>query len=403
MATTRILESSDQLVTQFQRCCRSYRTLDIAVAWCGDPKKTLPFQLLAPIGSRITAIVGISFHQTHPNAIEWFMDLGADIRVFKQKGPTFHPKIYCFRKRNQYALFVGSSNLTYSGFYANYETNCLIEGSVTERTPNHITPIHSLMEKWRTDDYSFSPTKQWLRGYRNRHRRAIEKQRELSVSTHSLSDEDIPEAAWLQTAGWDIYYEKVVEGLNRLGSGEKHQKLLDLVAQHLEPPWTRRHFNNEENRRLIGGYKPYGWFGHLGASGDFKRMLKNGTVHEQRTIARTINAITNLKAPVPYDQLAQHLNALLLLGPTMKVWSRLLCIVRPGIYCTVASPSVRKNLSAALGVSKNRFERVDGYVDLLRRIHASPWYSAAEPTDDAQRSIWRRRVAFLDAIFYEEQ
>ena len=260
-----------------------------------------------------------------------------------------------------------------------------------------------MMEKWRTNECSFSPTKQWLRGYRNRHRLAIEKQREISVPTHPLSDEDIPAAAWLQTADWNTYYGKVVAGLIRLGGGQGHQDLLDLVAKHLEPPWTRRHFNNEENRRLIGGYKPYGWFGNLGASGNFKRMLKNGTVHEQRTIARNINAIANLKTPIPYDQLAQHLNALLLLGPTMNVWSRLLCIVRPGIYCTVASPSVRTNLSAALEISKSRFERVDGYVDLLRRIHASPWYGAAEPTDHAQRAIWRRRAAFLDTIFYEER
>ena len=403
MATTRILESSPQFVTAFQRCCRSYRTLDIAVAWCGNPKKTLPFQLLATVGSRITIVVGTSFHQTHPDAIKWFIDLGANIRIFRDKGPTFHPKIYFFRNRNQYALFIGSSNFTYSGFYANHETNCLIEGRVTEKTSHHITSIQSMMEKWHTSDWSFSPTNQWLRGYRIRHRQAIKKQRELNIPTHPLSDEDIPSATWLQTADWNIYYENVVAGLNRLGGGKEHHDLLDLVAQHLEPPWTRRHFNSDLNRRLIGGYKPYGWFGHVGASGNFKRMLKNGTVHEQRTIARSINAIASLQTPIPYDQLAQHLNSLFLLGPTMKVWSRLLCIVRPGTYCTVASPSVRANLSAALGIAKSRFEKVDGYVELLRRIHASPWYITAEPTDHAQRIIWQRRAAFLDAIFYEEE
>ena len=260
-----------------------------------------------------------------------------------------------------------------------------------------------MMAKWRTSECSFVPTRHWLGGYRERHRRTMEKQRKLAVATHPISDEDIPAGAWLQAADWNTYYENVVAGLNRLDAGDEHQNLLDLVSQHLEPLWTRRHFNNEENRRLIGGYKPYGWFGHLGASGNFKRILKNGTLHEQRTIARSINAIANLAAPVPYDRLAQHLNALLLLGPTMYVWSRLLCIVRPGIYCTVASPSVRTNLSAALKIPNNRFKSVDGYVDLLSRIHASPWYNAPEPTDDAQRTIWRRRAAFLYAIFYEEK
>ena len=348
-------------------------------------------------------MVGISFHQTHPDGIKWFLDHDAAIRIFKSKGSTFHPKIYFFRNRNEFALFVGSSNLTYSGFYANHETNCLIEGKVTGQTPDHITSIQSMMEKWRTSDWSFSPTLPWLRGYRIRHRRAIEKQRKLKIPTHPLSDEDIPPASWLQVADWEVFYENVVAGLNRLGGGQAHHNILNLAAQLLQPPWTRRHFRNEENRRLIGGYGPYGWFGHVGAAGEFRRILKNGTVREQRTIARNINAIANLQPPVPYDQLAQHLGALVGLGLTMKVWSRLLCIVRPGIYCTVASPSVRTNLSAALGIPKSRFETVDGYVALLRWIHASPWYNATEPVDHAQGSIWQRRAAFLDAIFYEEQ
>ena len=197
--------------------------------------------------------------------------------------------------------------------------------------------------------------------------------------------------------------ESVVSGLNRLGGGQAHHEILDLSAQLLEPPWTRRHFSNDENRRLIGGYGSYGWFGHVGAAGEFRRMLKNGTVNEQRTIARNMNAIASFQTPIPYDQLAQHLRELVRLGLTMKVWSRLLCIVRPGIYCTVASPSVRTNLSAALRIPKNSFETVDGYVTLLRWIHASPWYNATEPPDEIEVSIWRRRAAFLDAIFYEEQ
>ena len=178
MTTTRILESSAQFVAEFQRCSKTYHSLDIAVAWCGDPKNRLPYQLLAHFGSRISAVVGVSFHQTHPNGIKWFLDHNAAIRIFKPEGQTFHPKIYLFPNENEYALFVGSSNLTFSGFCANHETNCLIEEKRTGEMPDNITSIQSMMETWRTDDCSFLPTVQWLIGYRARHRRAIEKQQD---------------------------------------------------------------------------------------------------------------------------------------------------------------------------------------------------------------------------------
>ncbi len=85
----------------------------------------------------------------------------------------------------------------------------------------------------------------------------------------------------------------------------------------------------------------------------------------------------------------------------MKVWGRLLCIVRPDVYCTVASPSVRTNLSKTLTVAQKDFERPEGYILLLKLIHASPWFNSIEPKDTIEADVWARRVAFMDAIFYK--
>ena len=128
MTTTTVLGTASQFMTEFQRCCRDYTSLDIAVAWCGSPKTILPHQLIRPLASNLRALVGVSFHHTHPDAIEWLIGVGADLRIVRHAGPVFHPKIYLFRKGRAYALFVGSSNFTYSGFTQNHETNCLIEG-----------------------------------------------------------------------------------------------------------------------------------------------------------------------------------------------------------------------------------------------------------------------------------
>ena len=401
MTTTRILDSSSQFVTEFKRCCEKYKSLDIDVAWCGDPKKKLPFQHLKPLGKNINILVGISFYHTHPEAIKWFMNTGSNIRIVKDSGPVFHPKIYLFRRDREYALFVGSSNFTYSGFYINHETNCLIEGRVYKKTTNHIAVIEAMMKRWRDDRFSFQPTANWLRGYRIRYRRAMEKQRRQKISVQPISDENTPDASWVRVGDWNVYYDNVVAGLERLGGGQPHHNVLHAAATSLRVPWTRQLFENIENRRIINGIGRYGRFGHAGAAGRLRELLASGTANEQRKIVQAINVAASFQPPLPFKQLERPLNSLVNLGPTMKVWSRLLCIVRSDIYCTIASQSVRRNLSEVLAIPQNRIEQVDGYVDVLRLIHASPWFNSVEPVDQTQAMTWRRRVAFLDAIFYE--
>src|SRR5690348_14071455 len=125
---TRVLVTSQSLLSDFQRCCKKYSSLHIAVAWCSDPKKAPVFKLLKRLRDNLKATVGVTFCHTHPDAIEWLRAIGADVRVFRGDGILFHPKVYMFGRGKRYAAFVGSSNLTYGGFHDNAEVNTLVEG-----------------------------------------------------------------------------------------------------------------------------------------------------------------------------------------------------------------------------------------------------------------------------------
>src|SRR5207249_2178493 len=110
-------------------------------------------------------------------------------------------------------------------------------------------------------------------------------------------------------------------------------------------------------------------------SGQYRQITETGTRLEWRAIARVVTQISRLQSPISWDHLSDLLRELESLGPTMKVWSRLLCLARPDLYCTVASQSVRTNLSATLGVSQSSFERSDGYIRLLKLSITRPGFS----------------------------
>ena len=400
MRKSYILDSK-KFTNEFARCCREYNALQIAVAWCGRPNRVLPYKLLENFNGTISAIVGISFNHTHPDAIEWLIDICASIRVFRDDGELFHPKLYLFSKAHKFAIFIGSSNLTYGGFYANYETNCLIEGIDSSNDANGLAQIKRTIAKWKSQKLSFTPTTHWLTGYRKRYQVTLRSQQKQRLSTPPSSEENIPTASWLQHANWNIYYQKVLEGLEqREQNGPDYNDVLDAAAQELPIPWTIEYFKDIEKRRIMGGYPPYGWLGHVGASGKLRSLLVNGTFKQKMNIVRAINAISVLETPIAWSQLKFNLDRLVILGPTMKVWCRFLCIVRPDLFCTVSAVTVRQNLSKILSISQNYFERPEGYIQLMKLVHSSPWYNSKKPKDGAQAIIWDRRSAFMDAIFY---
>lgn len=388
---------------EFEKCCNEYDKLKMASAWCGDPSHVLPYSYLTPDKGNLDVeiIMGVSFNHTHPNAIRLFMDNGFDVKIFRVEMNLFHPKFYFFTKENKFALFTGSSNFTYSGFFNNEEINTLIEGNIKTTKGNYIKEVVNQFEKWKSDKYSFPPNDKWLKKYTKDYIKQKNIERKNNIPSPSVNEESISASNWLSQANWKLYYKKVKHGLsNKERSEFGYSEVLDAVSEHLPLPWSLSVFNEIENRRIIGGMGKYGWLGHVAASGGFRKFMTNGSNLSKRKAINTINKICSRERPIDYDLLSQDLEVLTKLGPTLKVWSRVLTILRPDIYCTVASPSVRENLSKTLEIPKLRLITVNGYIELLKMLHSCPWYNSPEPYLKSEKNIWRRRGAFMDAIFY---
>lgn len=402
MPKTTVFTSNNSFVKDFQRCCKVFDKVEMYVAWVGNPKAIIPFEYLYNL-SKISAVVGVAFCQTHPDGIKLFMDLKADLRI-AEEDILYHPKIYIFSNQNQKAVFIGSSNFTYHGFYENQEANILIEGSSDDELINQ---VEKDVQKWKTKEHSFKPDKKWLKQYSVRHKKRREKLKKAGLKDEAeVEEKSSSSSAWLDKADWDFYLRKVNKGIKNHSnkydeSFSRKIELLNRCSIELPLPWKTDYFKDLDKRKLIGGMNQYGWLGHVAASRDFRRMLANGTSNEHKTIVRSINEIAKLSTPLEWVKLKKQLESLIDLGPTMKVWGRLLAIVRPDLFCTVSSPQVRKNIAITLRKSEKNFEEVDGYLFLLRLIHSSPWYNSDAPSNKYEFEIWKRRVAFLDVVFYE--
>ena len=394
----RVILDANDIRNVFSKCCQEYTRLDMAVAWMGDPSLIMPYGYLEKLRT-ISATVGVTFQHTHPEGIRALKNIGADLRIFKDGGGVFHPKIYLFKKRDKMAFIVGSVNFTNSGFVDNEEALIIYEG----KSSTFELEQKALMQKlkyWHSDACSFVPTNRWLNRYAKTYKENRKKQKKNNIQAPQDFEESTMETSWLGHATWDIYYQSVIKSLQRRpDSAAGYRRVLDASETQIPLPWTTDYLDELETRKLIGGRGEYGWFGNITASGRFAGLLKSGTRRQKNQIIRSVNEAANLHSPIPWNRLQNILQPLVDMGFGMRAWGRLLCLARPDLYATVASPSLLRNLSNTLGITQLSLNRADGYIRFIRYLHTAPWYLSDAPARRAQRYIWQRRVAYIDPIF----
>ena len=85
----------------------------------------------------------------------------------------------------------------------------------------------------------------------------------------------------------------------------------------------------------------------------------------------------------------------------MATATRLLAMKRPDYFVCVDSKN-RKGLCHAFLVPTS--VTLDDYWEsFCMRIQQAAWWLVPEPKGTLERSVWRGRAAFLDALFYEPE
>jgi len=116
------------LTKQFLILLGQYPEYYFATAWAGLPEE-VSVELLANSGRIKQFVVGIHFYQTDPEFFSRFMHVKG-LRAILQPSGTFHPKIFLFfRDKENWALLMGSANLTKAAFSTNTEATIFIDSS----------------------------------------------------------------------------------------------------------------------------------------------------------------------------------------------------------------------------------------------------------------------------------
>lgn len=74
-------------------------------------------------GKRIKILTSDYMKVTEPNALYRLLEIGG-VKIFDNPlNKSFHPKTYIFRRKDDFEIYVGSSNISYSALISGVEWN----------------------------------------------------------------------------------------------------------------------------------------------------------------------------------------------------------------------------------------------------------------------------------------
>lgn len=345
--------------------------------------------------------MGIHFYQTHPNFIKEFID---DEKVKFKTNPNgiFHPKIYLFQNNeNDWECLVGSANFTKAAMQNNTEIMVHINSKdinsneVYKKTISEIDNYFETAVSFTNNDYE-----SYLKVWNDKSRKLLDIQDAFSSET------DIKPIfkSKIITQDWNEYVRRVKNDKNN--SFETRLEQLDKAKEY----FTRSTFANmtASERRQLAGISNKGndnlnidwmYFGHM-VSPRFKTRINEDyfdisdsldciPLHGKVTKKDYMNYIEYFKEHSGY-------------GYGISTISRLLAMKRPDIFFCVTGEN-KNTLYDDFGIIKDiKSHEYERYWDeIIQRIHKSEWFNTNEPNDVLEKNIWNKRVAMLDAVFYE--
>ena len=385
------------------------RRVDIAVAWVSPCDEVEALAAAASRGKEIRAVVGTSGNSTCPCTLRRLSKF-ADLRIPPNDSfGIFHPKYYFFHGEEK-ICWIGSANLTRSGFSRNDEL-------VHEFEITGMADLEWFEDLWKSLEPDPLPA---IQEYDARYTKPNPAPKSASPRNYA----HLPSLADIDTWGqfveglrvYDEFYRNSEFGFDVLG--ESHSWLHTINSGHkivLRKNWTGltpRECNilrgitlktDDEGKWDLLGPAPWRGLYVFNPASDLADVEPiRIQIHEQ--ISRILQVDSDEITNVGNDAL-KTIMQLPGFGPAAA--TRWLALARPDYMVSVNGPSA-PGLGKALGLPKN--QNPDGlanrYVDLLSRLRDRRWFkefNGRQPVKPLDRAIWSCRAALVDVFVYEHK
>jgi len=353
--------------------------------------------------------VSLYGNATSPIALRSLQGAKAQLRVGDHPTGVFHPKFYLFRGPHRNVCWIGSANLTLSGFSDNFELiHEFIDDGVGLRWFESVWARLPSNSKESIDIYE----KNWVRP---------PPKARVSDEATQLWQGDRPELL-TGAANWNQYVDALrkCDAYWRAESEENFPTNFSVLGDEWSWADTIAHGGNlarrsswdnlslEEKRILLGietKDAPGAW-GLLGNMNGAARA--RGLFYSDRSIRKQIRAtlqpVIDANNQDEFRRAAsQTLSSITQLqgfGPAIA--TRLIALARPDMGMSVNGGSAPM-LSQLTGLPEAAriLANADNYPRLLQWIYAQPWYNVVEPEGAFEQIIWSMRAALIDSFVYK--
>ena len=396
------IRTTKDILDRFEQRLSESDAVDIAVAWATHCPAVEKLRAFCGRNGVLRIVVGLDGSATDPTTLR-DMAAFADLRIGAVQPPAtgiFHPKYYCFRKSSRSTVWVGSANLTGSGFGRNEELVLETAGSKDSQKwfeslwnslaedPSEVIEVYA--RNWRPP--SEREQRRWGTGSgaRPQSQRAVERLNaswswDDYVANLRVQDDEMLAADRGGSVFGDTY-----SWMNTIRVGRPVTRLRNWRSLK---PWQID---------VLLGRQVWGALGRLTGAGKACSIISGSSESDsgvRRDILRHLRSTT--KDGV--DAIRSGADALVgirNLGHRIGegVATRLLALTRPDCYVSLNGAS-RCGLAQCSGLPPTTLDR--RYGDLLEWVLGAKWYGAPRPLDPLEGEIWDYRAALVDVFVYE--
>jgi HKD family nuclease len=402
----KVLTTTKQMVLELRQLFSGYSSCEIAVAWAS--KGFEGFDLLLQHRSKIgRMIVGTHFYQTDPEFIQNFIT-DEKVRFVMQTDGVFHPKVYLFTKDSgEWECLIGSPNFTRGGFERNEEVAVLIT-SLDAGAETAFLDVRKRIGDWQKlpvmthEDFAayreaWKRKQSLLRGLESHYGKS---KRGSNSGYHPLKVEVLQMT-------WSQYFEMVRTEPTRGSHSDSLKGRLHVIRAVRQ--WFRdeEHFKNiaPSTQQKIAGFVTddngfFLWFGSMRGAGKFESAINNKS--DRISLALDVIPRNGTVTRDAYLTCIETLGSAFSSGGiNVATATRLLAMKRPDYFLCFNNRN-KQRLCGEFGIKKSL--SYEEYWDLLieKVINEAPWWHSTEPQQKGdEQDVWRARMAFLDAKFYD--